>query len=346
MLNLYKDQGSGTFRYDFTINKKRHRGAIKEARTHQQAKQVAQSIWDRAFNRKFNTGRHELAETPFSDFYRKRFLPHSRLHKRSHADDVWVGDVLCKFFGCLPIEEITWEHIEQFKLERSGKRTRSGGKRSHSTINRELSILSKALTIAVKARVIPRNPCGEVERFKVDNARIRFLSEPEESRLYEALSDHQIVKNVVTVALNTGMRQGEIFNLSWRDVDLTRGVIHVRRTKTCKVRFVPMNSRLRELLQGLNRSSEYVFPSPKTGRALIDVKRQFDKAKRLAGLEDFRFHDLRHTVASRMADHGADIFTIAAILGHRDIRTTVRYTYATDRARRVAVESLTEKASL
>lgn len=101
-----------------------------------------------------------------------------------------------------------------------------------------------------------------------------------------------------------------------------------------------MNSWLRVLLEGLNRSHEYVFPSPKTGVALIDVKRQFDKAKREAGLEDFRFHDLRHTAATRMADLGADVFTIAAILGHSDIRMTSRYTHATDRARRVAVESL------
>lgn len=149
-----------------------------------------------------------------------------------------------------------------------------------------------------------------------------------------------MVKDVVTMALNTGMRQGEIFNLCWFEVDLTRGVIHVRRTKTGKDRFVPINSRLRPLLENLNRSSEHVFPSPKTGRALIDVKRQFDRAKILAGIADFRFHDLRHTAATRMADNGADVFTIAAILGHSDIRMTSRYTHATDRARRAAVESL------
>src|SRR5437667_6340614 len=101
-----------------------------------------------------------------------------------------------------------------------------------------------------------------------------------------------------------------------------------------------MNSKLRAMLEGLNRSNEYVFPSPKTGVALIDVKRQFDKAKHAAGLSDFRFHDLRHTAATRMADHGASAFTIAAILGHSDIRMTSRYTHATDRATRAAVESL------
>src|ERR1051326_275891 len=149
-----------------------------------------------------------------------------------------------------------------------------------------------------------------------------------------------MVKDIVTMALNTGMRQGEIFSLRWFDVDLTRGFVHVRQTKTGKDRFIPINSRLRILLEGLGRSSEHVFPSPKTNRALIDVKRQFDRAKMSAGIPDFRFHDLRHTAATRMADNGADVFTIAAILGHSDIRMTSRYTHATDRARRAAVESL------
>ena len=340
MINVYKDESSGAFRYDFTINKRRYRGAIKEARNYEQARRAAQNIWDKAFNGKYNPKGLKPTETPFDKFYREKFLPHSKLHKKSHYDDVSVGEVLCRFFGKEPIERITWERIEQFKSLRSRTKTRSGGTRSPTTINRELSILSKSLSIAVKANVIRRNPCREVERFKTDNARSRFLTEEEETRLYEALGDQQMTKNVVTMALHTGMRQGEIFKLKWFDVDFTRGVIHVRRTKTGKDRFVPMNSRLRELLEGLNRSNEYVFPSPKTNVALVDVKHGFDKAKQTAGLQDFRFHDLRHTAATRMADHGADVFTIAAILGHSDIRMTSRYTHATDRARRAAVESL------
>ncbi len=309
MINVYKDKSSGTYRYDFTIKNRRYRGAVKEARTLEQARLAAQSIWDTAFHGKYDPKGLKPAETPFNRFYRDRFLPHSKLHKKSYYDDVSIGNILCDFFGSEPIEGITWERVEQFKSLRSRTKTRSGGKRSPTTINRELSILSKAFTIAVKANVIRRNPCREVERFKTDNARSRFLSDEEEARLYEALGDHQMVKNVVTMALNTGMRQGEIFKLKWFDVDFTRGSIHVRRTKTGR-------------------------------EALIDVKRQFDKARTAAGLEDFRFHDLRHTAATRMADHGASAFTIAAILGHSDIRMTSRYTHATDRATKAAVESL------
>ncbi len=88
------------------------------------------------------------------------------------------------------------------------------------------------------------------------------------------------------------------------------------------------------------RTSEFVFPSPKTGVRLNQIKRSFRRAVDEAGLQDFRFHDLRHTAATRMADAGADAFTIMKILGHSDIRMTARYTHATDAALRRAVTNL------
>jgi integrase len=141
------------------------------------------------------------------------------------------------------------------------------------------------------------------------------------------------------MAINTGMRQGEIFGLTWFDVDLSQGLIHVRVSKNGKDRFIPINQTVRRMLEGLPRTSEYVFPSPKTERRLV-VKFRFDKAKREAGIRDFRFPDLRHTAATRMADGGADAFALAEIFGWSDVRMALRYTHATDEAKRRAVENL------
>src|SRR5438045_5709771 len=94
------------------------------------------------------------------------------------------------------------------------------------------------------------------------------------------------------------------------------------------------------MLEGLPRTSEYVVPSPKTEGRLVDVKFRFDKAKRDAGIKDFRFHALRHTAATRMADAGADAFALAEIFGWSDVRMALRYTHATDKAKRRAVENL------
>jgi integrase len=107
------------------------------------------------------------------------------------------------------------------------------------------------------------------------------------------------------------MTRSEIFNLRWFDLDMTRESVHVRESKNGKARAVPMNETIKALLQSLPKTSEHVFPSPKTGGRVVDVGRQFERAMREVGLSNFRFHDMRHTAASRMADRGVDPFTLA-----------------------------------
>lgn len=117
-------------------------------------------------------------------------------------------------------------------------------------------------------------------------------------------------------------------------------MILIQESKADKKRFVPMNLTVRTLLAALPANGEFVFPSPRTGRRLFDIKKSFRRAVDEAGIENFRFHDLRHTAATRMADGGADPFTLVLILGHSNIQMTARYTHATDSAIRRAVENL------
>lgn len=149
------------------------------------------------------------------------------------------------------------------------------------------------------------------------------------------------------MAINTGMRRGEIFNLKWFDVDFNRRIVHVRQSKSGRPRTIPLNATAQTLLKGLPKASEYVFPSPKNEKRRVnDVGRQFERAVKNAKIPDFHFRDLRHTAATRMADAGADPFTLAAILGHSDIRMTARYTHATDEAKRRAVDRLVAPTAL
>ena len=104
--------------------------------------------------------------------------------------------------------------------------------------------------------------------------------------------------------------------------------------------FVPINQTVGTMLERLPRTSEYVLPSPKIEGGLVDVNFRFDKAKREAGIRDFRLHDLRHTAATRMADAGADAFALAETFGRSDVRMALRYTHATDESKRRAVENL------
>ncbi|HVG29302.1 MAG TPA: site-specific integrase [Pyrinomonadaceae bacterium] len=171
------------------------------------------------------------------------------------------------------------------------------------------------------------------------------LTAEEEEALFDALSGSQWVSQIVLFALHTGMRRSEIFNLKWFDVDAARETIHVRQSKSGKARAVPMNETVKSLMGSLPKASEYVFPSPKTGGRVADVGRQFERAVKDAGLSHFRFHDLRHTAATRIAAAGVDPFTLAFIFGWSDIRMAMRYTHSTNANMKQAVRNLDTPAS-
>ena len=224
--------------------------------------------------------------------------------------------------------------IEQYKAKRIG------AGRAPATVNRELSVLSKLFTLAVRHEKADLNPCQSVERFALDNERVRYLTEDEEQRLFQAMGENQQLKDIVTVALHTGMRRGEIFNLKWFDLDFDRGLIQVRKTKTKLNRVVPMNARVREVLNQQTRTSEFIFTSDKTGGRLKDVKKAFNTARVEAGIPDFQLRDLRHSCATRLSDRGEELVTVAEILGHTDIRMTKRYSHGMQERKREALEKL------
>ncbi|MBA3320474.1 MAG: site-specific integrase [Pyrinomonadaceae bacterium] len=286
----------------------------------------------------------------FDDFVADRYLPYAEANKRSFHDDVLTCRVLIEFFGKRTLRSIKADLVEEFKQRRLATPLRVQGKkpepnkprrpRSPATVNRELSILPKIFSLAFDAELVDENPCRRVKNLRITNLCGHCLTTEEEQSLFAALAGSEWVSHIVLFASHTGMRRGEIFNLRWFDIDLTRETVHVRQSKNGKARAVPMNETIKSLLQGLPKTSEYVFPSPKTGGRVMDVGRQFERAVKEAGLENFRFHDLRHTAATRMADAGVDPFTLAYIFGWSDIRMAMRYTHATNATMRQAVRSL------
>ena len=145
---------------------------------------------------------------------------------------------------------------------------------------------------------------------------MRFLSEPEISRLLAAcqLSTHPDLASIVTVALNTGMRKGEVLGLTWDRVDFSRGVLLLEKTKSGRRREVPMNEDVDAVLSRR--------PGPRQGRVFLSrgLRTAFDKAVEVAKLENFRFHDLRHTAASYLVMRKGTLPEAQALLGHSDIQ--------------------------
>lgn len=337
-MTIRRRKDTGKWVCDFYYNGERIIKTLKFARTKKEAEAAEAVIMNEVFKRAY--GFDEKPDKRFEDFVIETFLPYSETNKKSFYDDVLICRILVNEFKGKTLRQITPPMIENFKQSFLAKPTKHGKKRSAATVNYHLSILSKIFSLAVDSELLETNPCFRVKKLKLNNQRTRVLSDEEEERLFSALGENELVKNIVTVALHTGMRRGEIFNLQWFDVDFSRRLVQIRESKTNKKRVIPINETIETLLGELKRKSEYVFPSPKTGGKLDNIKRSFRRAIESAKIPDFCFHDLRHTAATRMADAGADAFTLMKILGHSDIRMTARYTHATDTALRRAVTNL------
>lgn len=328
---------------DISVGKNRIRKTIKEARTKAEAVQAEAHIKNQLFRKKYDP---DSIQIHFKDFVVASFLPYSKTNKRSHYDDKRIATVLCDFFSEKMLDEITPAMVEQFKQHRLSGVTQYKQQRKPATVNRELMVLSRIFTLAIDEGHLSLNPCSRVKRMKVSNARTRYLTFDEEIKLLSSLADQPLTRNIVVMALHTGMRRGEIFDIKWKDVDFAREVINIPHTKTYKARVVMMNAIVLELLRKLREAdplatdSAYVFASEKTGGRLNNIKRSFKTALRKNEIEDFRFHDLRHSAGTRLADAGVHITMIAEILGHSKLEMTKRYVHAADQAKREAMAKL------
>ena len=165
-------------------------------------------------------------------------------------------------------------------------------------------------------------------------AQVSVLSDEEREALLKACreSTNSYLHSIVVLALSTGMRQGEIMNLRWQDVDLEKGRIVLLQTKNDLPRTVPLAGYALELLKEHSRvrrlDSDLLFPG-KNPKKPVFIRAPWVKAVKEAGLSNFRFHDLRHCSASFFAENGATLIEIAHVLGHKTLAMTQRYSHLT-----------------
>ena len=337
------------WQYDFWVGGKRYRGSIPEARVKAQAERAELTIRDSVYE---GTYGKNVDAPKLRDFIAETFMPWAKTNKRTWVHDEFRSRPLIEAMGNKTMDEISPILIEKYKRDRRASVTCRGTHRAPATVNRELELLSKIFSLAIDQGLAIHNPCQKVKRFREDNERNRYLSDEEEARLLAVLTGPRAsLHPLVVLAIHTGMRRGELLSLRWANVDFARGLIHVmnshrEQTKSGHSRSIPMNQISRRDLLSLQRESgdtEYVFVNRRTGKPRTDVKRGFRSACREAGLEDFHFHDLRHTAATRLGDAGVDTRRIMAILGHQCIQTSARYTHATDDGLRRAMATLAQR---
>lgn len=174
----------------------------------------------------------------------------------------------------------------------------------------------------------------------------RILTKSEEERLLDACDrvQNSNLRASVTIALNTGMRKSEIYGLQWNCVDTTSRIVQVLNAKSeAGERRIPMNESVHKIFVDLEkkRTNDFVFPSSrKAGDRLRDEKKGFAKAVRLAKIPHIRFHDLRHTFATRLVHAGVDLVTLQHLLGHSKITVTSRYAHPLADDKMAAVKRL------
>jgi integrase len=224
--------------------------------------------------------------------------------------------------------------------------------RGPATINRILAAFSKALTDAVREyHWLHDNPMRRVTKRTEPPGRVRYLSEEERKRLLDACaqSDMKELSLIVMLALSTGMRRGEVMGLRWPDVDLKRRLIVLHKTKNKTRRGVPILPRVGELLAEHAKvrrlDTDLLFSAMGKGgkRVPVDPSKPFKEALREAKIENFRFHDLRHTAASYLAMSGATTAEIAAVLGHKTLAMVQRYSHLSQEHVGTVVERMAAK---
>jgi integrase len=247
--------------------------------------------------------------------------------KTSYDRDKLSLNRLLPFFGDKLLNEIRPAMVEAYRQSRladpSGRTPQSLTK--PATVNRELACFKTIFNKAMANGKAERNPAARIKLLKENNERDRILSSEEYTRLLAACPQH--VKPIVRVAYHTAMRQGEIVSLTWGQVDLKEGFITLRPedTKTNDARLIPLSAELVEMFKAMPRGLPNMPVFTYQGRSVGEIKRSFATACKTAGIEDFTFHDLRHTAINNWRQAGHDYFRIMAVSGHKTMSVFKRY---------------------
>jgi len=275
---------------------------------------------------------------PFLDNYLaycetgKRNAPKTLIEKRRYKK------TLLAYFGDVPLDTIDRASIEDYIRDRGA---------GAPTINRELAMLKHAFNYALDQGIVDRNPAARLPRLREPRRDIRILTEMELRRWFSWCRRHDpLLYDLSVIALNTGLRPGDILKIRGEDVNIEKGLLKAVMSKTGGTNYLPLNDAAAEVL-GRRKRNGYIFPgrNPDEHLTYSPFYARFLATKRVTAI-DFRFYDFRHNAAVRLLEAGADIVTVSDILGHSDIRVTREYYLKiVDRRKRAALQRLVTKVA-
>lgn len=338
--------------------------------------QVADNIDVSAQRKAINAEAYKNARASLERFYSDMYLPWAEANLKGHKETSRTIKTDFKHLLNRNLASITQWDVQKWSAEMQKKGLKN------TTLNRRIASLKGVLSKAKDWGVIESSPLAGMKALKTDNApNVRYLSKEEKVRLYSALTARNQSKRLarrshetwaskrniklysllsrvymdnlmplVLLAINTGMRRGELFDLNWADIDLDSKVITVRGeiSKSGYTRHIPLTDEAyRCVINWKNDqgSAGLVFSSPVTGRRLDNINSSWEKLMKLAKLANFRFHDLRHHFASTLVMRGVDLNTVRELLGHRDLKTTLCYAHLAPEHKAAAISLLNSDAA-
>ena len=281
----------------------------------------------------------------FSEFIQKNYLPYIGTYKRCvSADKTLLDNHLLPAFGAVPMSQITRYMVVEFLQSKVVAGYKPG------YCNRFLVLLGYCFNLAEKWGIpdVKQNPVKGVSLLKNPRRSERFLQSSELNRLVSAISEspNPLLQYFVPFALLTGARKREILDARWIDIHFDEQVWRIPMTKSGNPLTVPLTSEAVDLLIALRqqlpyilrdeylKGNEWIFPNPKTGKPFQSIFNSWHTARKKAGLSDLRIHDLRHSFASALVNHGVPIYDVQKLLGHQSVKTTERYSHlSSDRLR-------------
>lgn len=276
-----------------------------------------------------------------------------RDHAREQRLDEWRLRLGERAFASITDDEV-FAHLEEIAAQPAriwkGRDVngqpiyRAKGARAAATVNRYHAALSALFTWAIKRRRAPKgwtNPCHQVERAREENGVVRFLSDEERTRLLAACRQSKWPRLylLVLMGITTGARRGELLSLRWSDIDRERAVAYLGRTKNGEPKTLPLVPAVLEELASLDRGAKgsLIFASRLRPNSPYEFTMRWQEALKLAKVRKFRFHDLRHTCASYLAQNGASLLEIADVMGHRQLAMVKRYAHLTTKSKAALV---------
>ncbi len=294
--------------------------------------------------------RHTLGQ--LIDRYISDVLPKKTKNQRSQRIQKqqllwWKSEI-----GSYLLSDVTPSLIAEYRDKLGKEKIRKDVERSPATIVRYMAALSHAFTIAMREWMwIEDSPMRKVSKPKEPRGKVRYLSDDERKRLLTACkaSQHPYLYTITVLALATGMRQGEIMGIKWDDVNFKDGYLILHETKNGERRRIPLAGHARDVLKALHDKRELASPlvfadfKTRIKGKVAHMDNAWKNALLVAEIDNFRFHDLRHSAASYLAMNGASLAEIAEVLGHKTLQMVKRYAHLSEAHTSKVVASMNER---